>query len=278
MAGATQMLVTNAANPAKRCSTVVWKAEQVCVVIGSHQVDVTRSAEWLQVTEFPVVICRWFFWLQWYEVTLQLCIVSFFSKRWWISIYTRFTFHKCQIALFTLQIVAVRVFKCPWRRSFRWRAPSLQSPVLNLLMVDLHQPEAGPTWRLLGTYLTAFSFFFGTLLCLRVLSFIRTFTWFQLLWSDQKHFVLKQFLLNLGNIVARLPIINMVIWLFLCSVNLCENPTAVLSFLFSYDCCNSFSGQFTFGCGERWRCHFSAGEKCRNWHCYDMMSALLCAC
>lgn len=173
MAGATLVLVTNAANPAvaKRCSQVVWKAEQVCVVIGSHQVDVTRSAEWLQVTELPVVGCRWFFWLQWYDVALQLsqlCIVSFISSSSEYLFTPDVLSMNVKLSFFALQIVAVRVFKCPWRRSFWWRVPSLQSPVFNLLMVDLHQPEAGPTWRLLSTYLTAFSFpffFFLELSC-----------------------------------------------------------------------------------------------------------------
>lgn len=64
-----------------------------------------------------------------------------------------------------------------------------------------------------------------------MLSLIVTLTWFQLLESEHKQFIFKRFLLNLRNIFALVPVVNIVILLFLCSVNLCENPVAVFSFL-----------------------------------------------
>lgn len=74
--------------------------------------------------------------------------------------------------------------------------------------------------------LTQSLFFFP--LWQRTLSFTVTLTCIQLL---KFQFVLKRFLLNLWNILALVPVVNVVIWLFFCSVNLCENPAAVFSFL-----------------------------------------------
>lgn len=64
-----------------------------------------------------------------------------------------------------------------------------------------------------------------------MLSFIITLTGFQLLRFVQMQFILKRLLLNMWNIFASVPVINIVIWIFFCCVYLCENPSTVFSFL-----------------------------------------------
>lgn len=44
-----------------------------------------------------------------------------------------------------------------------------------------------------------------------MLGLIVTLTWFQLLESEQKQFILKRFLLNLRNIFALVAVVNIVI-------------------------------------------------------------------
>lgn len=150
--------------------------------------------------------------------------------------------------------------RCPWWRaaSFSWLPSTNQS--------------LWPSHLTAVKHVLAQSLFFKTPLWQRMLSLIVTLTWFQLLESEQKQFILKRFLLNLRNIFALVPVVNIVILLFQCK--LVWEPRGCV-FFFGYDCCDSFSGQFTLGRGERWRSHCLRIGKCWNWHLhrYDKHSA-----
>lgn len=123
-----------------------------------------------------------------------------------------------------------------------------------------------PTWRLLSTYLHK-AFFKNPLVAtdawLDSITHLVPVTW---IWAQAVYFegVLAQLAEYLCFGAGRKHR-NLVIFL---QCKLVWEPRGCV-FFFGYDCCDSFSGQFTFGCGERWWRHSLRIGKCWNWHLHS---------